>query len=67
MNDNTFWILFWGIVSVYWLSTTYFQEQTKQIEIKTNLEILKMQNTSDKEFHNTMTQMVNTIKDIKGQ
>ena len=64
MSDNTFWILFWIIVFCFFSITSYFEEQTKQIEIKTDLKIKEMKNDSDKELRESMERITNSVKEI---
>jgi len=62
MDENTFWILFWIVIFTYFSVTNYFNEQTKQMKIKSNYEIAKMKNESNKMLNDTMCEMTKSIK-----
>ena len=62
MSDNTFWVLVWSIVASFYGVTSYFEEQTKQDKIKSDNEIAKIKEETNRMFGQVAKDMAEGLK-----
>ena len=62
MSDNTFWVLVWLILASFYGVTSYFEEQTKQDKIKSDNEIAKIKEETNRMFGQVAKYMAEGLK-----